>query len=226
MVQIVLAARGRITTHFGEDIGRGWPHRGVDQGHGDGNAVDLEIRAPAAGKVIAVGRDGSYGLRIIILHDDFTVSLLAHHARQFVSKGDRVEQGQVIAEMGNTGTVYVHNHQEFRDKFGGQLDPLLHLAPTPSLSDLSSLPPTKIEGFLMALNDDEQLELLSKTRAVYAALFTDQPTSLGSSAGVLKVIAGLEKQAKIQYDVAFKTTEVTLADGTKLPGGVLKSLAK
>lgn len=135
MVQIILAARGRITTRFHQDIGRGFLHRGIDQGHGDGNAVDLEIRAPAAGKVIAVGRDGTYGLRIIILHDDFTVSLLAHHARQFVKVGQRVEQRQLIAEMGNTGTVYVHNHQELRDAKGNQLDPLLHLGALAGLNE-------------------------------------------------------------------------------------------
>lgn len=145
MPNIILAARGGITTHFGEDIGRGFPHRGIDQGHGDGNAVDLEIRAPAAGKVIAVGRDGTYGLRIIILHDDFTVSLLAHHARQFVSVGDRVKQRQLIAEMGNTGTIYVHNHQEYRDKFGGQLDPLKHLSTAPVALDMTDLPKVKKE---------------------------------------------------------------------------------
>lgn len=153
MPKIILAARGRITTHHLEQLpNRSWKHRGVDQGHGDGEAVDLEIRAPAAGKVIAVGRDGTYGQRIIILHDDFTVSLLAHHARQFVKVGDRVEQRQLIAEMGSTGTIYVHNHQEYRDKFGAQLDPLEHLATLSSLSALDTI--TITEPAIVPEEDD------------------------------------------------------------------------
>lgn len=84
--------------------------------------------------------------------------------------------------------------------------------------------PSTPDGIFMALSDAEQAELLQKSRAIYDALFTPNPTSLGSSAGVLKAIAGLEQKAAIQYDIAFKTTPVTLGDGTVLPGGVLKSL--
>lgn len=127
MPKIILAARGRITTYFKQDIGRGFLHNGVDQGHGNGAAIDLEIKAPAAGVVIAVGVYGSYGKRIIIRHDDGTTSLLAHHAKQFVVVGQRVTQGQIIAVMGNSGTVFVHSHQEYRDAAGNQLDPLENL---------------------------------------------------------------------------------------------------
>lgn len=139
MTTINLAARGRITTHFREDIGRGFPHNGIDQGHGDGNAVDLEIRAPADGVVIAHGWFGSYGNRLVIKHADGWTSLLAHHASQAVRTGDTVKQGQIIAVMGNSGTVYVHNHQELRLASGEQVDPLLHLG-----SSSASLDPTQL----------------------------------------------------------------------------------
>ena len=128
MTTIILAARGRITTYFGQDIGRGFPHRGIDQGHGNGTPYELQIVAPAVGVIAATGRQGSYGMRLIIRHDDGWTSLLAHHAAQFVTVGQRVTQGQHIATMGNTGTKYVHSHQELRDANGGQLNPLEHLA--------------------------------------------------------------------------------------------------
>ena len=128
MPSIILAAPGRITTRFHENIGRGFLHRGIDQGHGDGTAPELEIKAPADGVVIAHGPDGTYGNRLIIRHSDGCTSLLAHHKWQGVKTGDTVRQGNPIAVMGNTGTVFVHNHQELRDARGNQLDPLLNLA--------------------------------------------------------------------------------------------------
>lgn len=125
MTTIILAARGGITTRHGQVIpGRTVGHRGIDQGHGNGTV----IVAPAAGVITATGRLGSYGLRLIIRHDDGWISLLAHHAAQFVTVGQRVTQGQHVATMGNTGTVYVHSHQELRDANGAQLDPLEHIA--------------------------------------------------------------------------------------------------
>lgn len=128
MTTIILAARGGITTHFRQDIGRGFLHNGIDQGHGNGTELDLQIKAPADGVVTATGRQGSYGNRLIIRHDDDTTSLLAHHERQLVTVGQWVTQGQIIAVMGNTGTKFVHSHQEYRAADGTQLDPLLHLA--------------------------------------------------------------------------------------------------
>ena len=128
MVNIVLAARGRITTYFHQDIGRRFLHRGIDQGHSNGTAADLEIRSPADGVVIYAAPFGSYGLCIFIKHADGWVSVLAHHKSHLVSKGDRVTQGQIIAVMGNSGTKYVHSHQELRDAKGKQVDPLMNLA--------------------------------------------------------------------------------------------------
>jgi murein DD-endopeptidase MepM/ murein hydrolase activator NlpD len=130
MPKIILAAHGRITTRFREDIGRGFPHNGVDQGHNNATDYDLEIMAPADGVIVSAGKQGSYGLRYIIRHDDDWTSILAHHAEQFKKPGDRIEQGEIIAVMGNTGTVYVHSHQELLNEKNQQIDPLLHLGST------------------------------------------------------------------------------------------------
>jgi hypothetical protein len=127
MTAIVLAAYGRITTRFGQDIGRGFPHRGIDQGHGNGRAADLVIVAPADGVVTAAGKEGTYGLRLKIQHPDGWTSLLAHHSAHHVRVGQQVTRGQHVATMGNSGTVFVHSHQELRNASGVQLDPLAHL---------------------------------------------------------------------------------------------------
>lgn len=135
MTTIVKCARGRITTRHGEDIGRDQftgakGHVGIDIGHGDSTTEDLKIVAPAAGRVTAVGTYGSYGLRIVITHDDGTWSLIAHLAAALVKVGDRVAQRQHIGTMGNSGTVYVHAHQEYHLANGAAVDPLAYMSTT------------------------------------------------------------------------------------------------
>jgi murein DD-endopeptidase MepM/ murein hydrolase activator NlpD len=89
------------------------------------NAVDLAasagtvIRASAAGKVIASvkngGWNGGYGNYVIISHSNGTHTLYAHNQKNFVSVGDYVEQGQMIAKVGNTGkSTGPHVHFEIR----------------------------------------------------------------------------------------------------------------
>lgn len=89
------------------------------------NAVDLAapagtvIRASAGGKVISSisngGWNGGYGNYVIISHDNGTQTLYAHNQKNFVSIGDTVEQGQMIAKVGNTGkSTGAHVHFEIR----------------------------------------------------------------------------------------------------------------
>jgi murein DD-endopeptidase MepM/ murein hydrolase activator NlpD len=89
------------------------------------NAVDLAapigtvIHAAAAGKVISSisngGWNGGYGNYVIISHDNGTQTLYAHTEKNFVSVGDTVEQGQMIAKIGLTGkTTGPHVHFEIR----------------------------------------------------------------------------------------------------------------
>ncbi|PPH47007.1 hypothetical protein C5D09_06405 [Rathayibacter sp. AY1C9] len=136
-MQIIHGARGRITTHFHEDIGRGFLHRGIDLGHGDGTPDDLAVYAPATGIVVAAGRDGTYGNRLIINHGNGWTSLLAHLAAYTVRPGSQVHRGDLIATMGNTGTVFVHLHQELREH-GQWVDPELHLHPEQDEIDMLS----------------------------------------------------------------------------------------
>jgi hypothetical protein len=132
MAALIKPARGGYTTRHGEDIGRdsitgAKGHVGVDIGHGDAQLDDLKVSAPAAGKVTAAGAAGSYGNRIIITHDDGTWSLLAHLAAIYVRVGERVERGQLVGLMGNTGTVYVHLHWEYHLANGTAVDPVPYI---------------------------------------------------------------------------------------------------
>ena len=83
------------------------------------------VRAVADGKVIYSGDDLSlYGNMIIIEHKTF-ISVYAYNARNFVKLGQKVKQGQKIAEVGikpDEGKCALHF--EIRTKDGSLLNPL------------------------------------------------------------------------------------------------------
>lgn len=88
------------------------------------NGVDLAapngtpVMAAAAGEVIVAkgsGYNGGYGEYVVIKHDNGTQTLYAHASSVIVSMGQRVQQGQVIAYVGNTGrSTGAHLHFEVR----------------------------------------------------------------------------------------------------------------
>lgn len=72
------------------------------------------------------GWNGGYGNYIIIDHQNGYKTLYAHNEQLFVSKGDKVSKGQVVAKMGNSGRVYgatgIHIHYECHLK-GARINP-------------------------------------------------------------------------------------------------------
>ena len=84
---------------FAED----YYHRGVDYAAGNGSP----IYAPAAGKIIVVGRveDGFElnGNTIGIDHGQGVTSVMIHLSGFAVKEGNQVEKGQLIGYMGSTG---------------------------------------------------------------------------------------------------------------------------
>ena len=97
----------------------------------------LDLRAPggtpvyavAAGRVLASGRSGAYGLRVVVDHGEGLTSLYAHHLENVVAAGERVRRGQVIGLVGRTGNATgEHLHFELRWK-GGTVDPWAVLPP-------------------------------------------------------------------------------------------------
>ncbi|GAA5085465.1 M23 family metallopeptidase [Nocardia iowensis] len=158
-------ARGTFT--IGSPFGprAGGFHAGQDFPASDGTP----IYACAGGTVLHLGAAGGYGQWIVIDHptaDGGGVSEYGHMwdaGATGLSVGDRVEAGQLIAYVGNNG---------------GSTGPHLHLSVMPHAYD----PSAKIDpmawlhgaaypgGCLSALGDDEQRELLDRTRAVWTQL--------------------------------------------------------
>jgi hypothetical protein len=102
-------ARGAVTSAFGM---RGKElHEGIDISHRSGMAV----RAAAPGTVVFSDRRPGYGRAIILKHADGYQTFYAHNQDNLVMQGARVEQGQLIADMGSTGeSTGPHLHFEIR----------------------------------------------------------------------------------------------------------------
>ena len=93
-----------------------------------GNAGD-PVRTSAAGNVVYAGSGLlGYGNLIIVNHNEHFLSAYAHNRRILVKEGEDVKAGQVIAELGSTGTDRNKLHFEIR-KNGNPVDPLPYLPP-------------------------------------------------------------------------------------------------
>jgi murein DD-endopeptidase MepM/ murein hydrolase activator NlpD len=77
--------------------------------------------------VTEAGEEAEYGLFVKVAHDDEMSSLYAHNSWLFVSVGDSVEMGEVIALSGNSGrSTAPHLHVEI-EREGQAIDPLDYL---------------------------------------------------------------------------------------------------
>jgi murein DD-endopeptidase MepM/ murein hydrolase activator NlpD len=132
---------GRITAGFGQR-GRHRHHAGVDI---DGDTGE-EVRAVAAGTVVASGSEGKYGRTVVIDHGSGLTTLYAHASRLLVHEGDRVGQGEAIAEVGASGNAHgSHLHFEVR-RNGRPVDPSPYLrsgsVPLPGARGAASAAPS------------------------------------------------------------------------------------
>ncbi len=98
-----------VTSRPGWRWGR--THEGVDMGCSVGN----DVHASDGGVVVRAGVYGGYGYCIDIQHDDGWISRYGHLSAFAVKVGDKVYQGQYIAESGNSGrSTGPHLHFEIR----------------------------------------------------------------------------------------------------------------
>ena len=112
---------GEVTSLFG--IREDRPHEGVDIGAHEG----ATISAAEAGTVVWSAPRGTYGLTVIIDNGNEIRSLYAHCSKLLVQEGQRVERGQAIALIGNTGnSAGPHLHMEILRQ-GIPVDPLMFL---------------------------------------------------------------------------------------------------
>ncbi|MBI2875569.1 MAG: peptidoglycan DD-metalloendopeptidase family protein [Candidatus Tectomicrobia bacterium] len=117
---------GRISSPFGprQDplTGQTRSHQGIDLV----SATGSEIRAAAPGEVIFSGDKGGYGKTVILQHGGYQ-TLYAHNLANLVRVGDKVQAGQPIALLGDSGrSTGPHLHFEVRRE-GEAVNPRLLL---------------------------------------------------------------------------------------------------
>jgi murein DD-endopeptidase MepM/ murein hydrolase activator NlpD len=115
--------RGDIISTFGPKPD-GRRNDGINIAANEGDSV----RAAAGGTVVYAGGElQGYGELVLIRHDGGWVTAYAHNSRLLVAEGDRVDQGQLIAEAGSTGSVDTSQvHFEIRRGVTPE-DPMGHL---------------------------------------------------------------------------------------------------
>ena len=98
---------GTITSRFG--YRRSGYHKGLDIAVETGTPIE----AAAAGEVTFAGYKGLFGNLVIISHGNGVETYYAHCSKIYVSAGDHVEVGDVIAAVGSTGnSTGPHLHLE------------------------------------------------------------------------------------------------------------------
>jgi murein DD-endopeptidase MepM/ murein hydrolase activator NlpD len=118
---------GRISSYFGE---RPDPFTGVANYH---NGIDIvnrpgtAIRAAMGGTVADIGFNYNYGNYVILKHSGQYQTLYGHLTRYLVGRGQKVQQGETIGELGTTG-YSTGPHLHFSIFHNGQpVDPLRFL---------------------------------------------------------------------------------------------------
>jgi murein DD-endopeptidase MepM/ murein hydrolase activator NlpD len=119
--------RGYITSRFGT---RRDPFTGVRTFHNGidiANSLGTPVRASMAGTVTDTGFNSSYGNYVVISHEGGFQTLYGHLKSFGVKVGQYVNQGQQIAQMGNTGySTGSHTHFSIF-KWNKALNPLNYL---------------------------------------------------------------------------------------------------
>lgn len=93
--------KGKVISGFGEKA-NGESNDGINIAASEG----APVAAAAEGEVVYSGNElPGYGNMVILRHKNGMMTAYAHTRRIMVNKGDKVKQGQMIAEVGKTGEV-------------------------------------------------------------------------------------------------------------------------
>jgi len=115
-----------------------WPHDGkvlarYSSAEGGNKGLDISgkigdpVFAAAEGTVVYAGSGLlGYGNLVIISHSQDFLSAYAHNSRILVRENQKVKQGELVAEIGNTGASVPMLHFEVR-RDGRPVDPLRYL---------------------------------------------------------------------------------------------------
>ncbi len=117
--------KGWLTSRFGPRIspftGRRQHHAGIDIAAASGT----DVVAPAAGRVVFVGRKGPLGKTVVLEHGFGVRTLYGHNKEIVVKIGQEIGRGEVLANVGSTGRStgpHLHYVVEVNGKSRNPLD--------------------------------------------------------------------------------------------------------
>lgn len=114
---------GAISSGYGTRWGQF--HYGIDFA----DQLGAPIHSVSSGTVVEAGPASGFGLWVRVLQDDGTTAVYGHVNDMYVTQGQRVNAGDVIASVGNRGqSTGPHLHLEIWDQGGAKIDPLPYLA--------------------------------------------------------------------------------------------------
>jgi hypothetical protein len=194
-------AQGPFTNDFDEK------HPGIDIAGKKGSP----ITAWKEGEVTKIEHsDKGLGSSIQISHPDGTTTRYGHNSKILVKEGQKIEQGQIIAEMGSTGfSTSDHLHFELKLPDGKRANPLDYLpSKDPSLPEFitkqKTVDPETREQLAQAL------ELLAKKAGIHSPT-SDIPQKLSIRAEEVRSGENIEQATK----------ELQVLSGFTLQEGVL-----
>ena len=119
-------AHGWVTSEFGER--RGWGGHGrLHEGIDIAAPVGTPIMASGDGMITSTGYDHGYGMTVRVDHGYGITTVYAHCSAMYVTEGQRVKRGMLIAAIGNTGrSTGPHLHYEVRVD-GVPVNPMLYV---------------------------------------------------------------------------------------------------
>ena len=120
----ITPVEGWITRQFNQDtISDNRNHLGIDFAPASGTP----IKATANGVVGKIENDKFYGILITVLHENGYSTRYGHCSQALVAKHERVNKGQTIALVGNTGrSTAPHLHYEIL-KDGKNINPIKNI---------------------------------------------------------------------------------------------------
>ena len=119
--RITWPLRGAVSSHFG--VRNGMRHAGIDISA----PLGTPVMAAAAAEVIYRGKLRGYGNILILRHSEDLTTVYAHLKEWRVNENQRVEQGQTVATVGETGAADgSHLHFEVR-VWNAARNPLFYL---------------------------------------------------------------------------------------------------
>jgi len=120
-------AEGRISSHYGFRYNPFFRSRDFHSGLDIANEKNTPIYVTANGKVVFSGWQSGYGNIIVIDHGYNYKTAYAHLAKTLVKIGTYVQRGDLIAQMGSTGSATgSHLHYEVHYK-GKPVNPVSYL---------------------------------------------------------------------------------------------------